>query len=159
MEASVLDEDGSGPVRGGATRAVAPLVRFVERLFGPGVPGFNFSMGVYALIWAVLMIVQPETFATGRFAGMHWLPGAAWVFFFSGLALLHGFAFWRSEPLALRITADLLSAWIWLSVAASFLRIELRTGAPTPGTFIYIIMGVAALCHGIYSAGPPRNGG
>lgn len=158
MEAFVFGPE-VGPVRRSAAWAVGPLVRFTERLFGAGVPGFNFAMFLFAAVWAVLMPLRPETFDTGRFAGMHWLPDAAWIVFFAVLALLHALAFFRPDRPNITITADLLTAWIWLSVAASFLRIEVKTGTLTPGTCIYIIMGFSALFHGIYCVGRPRNGG
>ncbi|MFC5555215.1 hypothetical protein [Methylobacterium iners] len=122
-------------------------------------PGFNLAMGLFATVWAVLMPLRPETFDTGRFAGMHWLPDAAWIAFFASLALLHAAAFLRPARSNIVLVADMLTAWIWLSVAASFLRIEVKTGGLAPGTFIYVIMGFAALCHGVYCAGRPRTGG
>ena len=162
MEASVLrldDEDGSGSVMRVGTYGVGPLVRFVEWLFSPSVPGFNLCMALWSLFWGGLMVIQPDTFDSGRFAGMRWMSDAGWIAFFAALTVLHTLACRGTVRPALRITADLLTAWIWLSVAASFLRIEIQIASYTPGTLIYVTMGFAALAHGIYCAGLPRTGG
>ncbi len=162
MEASVLqldDQDGSAPVRRVGTYAVGPLVRFAEWLFSPGVPGFNLCMALWSLFWGGLMVIQPETFDSGRFVGMRWMSDAGWIGFFAALTVMHVLACRESVRPGLRIAADLLTAWIWLSVAASFLRVEIQLNAYTPGTLIYVTMGFAALFHGIYCAGLPRTGG
>lgn len=161
MEAVVLrvdHEDGGGPMMRVGTYAVGPLVRFVEWLFSPSVPGFNLCMALWSFFWGGLMLVQPETFDSGRFVGMRWMADAGWIGFFMTLTVMHGLACRETVRPGLRITADLLSAWIWLSVAASFLRVEIQIASYTPGTLIYVTMGFAALAHGIYCAGLPRTG-
>lgn len=161
MEAVVLrvdDEAEGSPMMRVGTYAVGPLVRFIEWLFSPGVPGFNLCMAFWSLFWGVLMVVQPETFDSGRFAGMRWMSDTGWIGFFWALTVMHGLACWGGIRPGLRITADLLTAWIWLSVAASFLRVEIQIASYTPGTLIYVTMGFAALAHGIYCAGLPRTG-
>ena len=155
MEAVVRNEGyaGDGPMRRSVAGAVTPLVRFVEWLFGPLAPGLDIGLCICAGGWAYLMLTKPALFDKGSWAGMQWLPDSAWIGLFCILTLMHGLGFLRPRWRGLRTAALLLSAWIWMSLAASFLRVEL-----TPGVFVYAVMGFGALCGGIYLQGLPRDG-
>lgn len=157
MEALVFRDDyhdEGGALRRSAALAVTPLVRFVEWLFGPRAPGLDLGLCLLAAGWGSLMVLKPKLFDTGQFVGMQWLPDAAWIGFFALITVLHGVGcvrpYWRSW----RVAGSLLSAWAWMSVSGSLLRVEMTTGV-----LAYAIAGLGALCGGIFIAGLPRNGG
>jgi hypothetical protein len=152
----VFDEafDEGGPVRRVIARAVTPLVRFVEWMFGSSAPGLDLGLFLFAFGWGSLMLLKPRLFDTGQFVGMQWLPDATWIGFFAMLSVMHGAGFLCPRWRALRVAAGLLSAWIWMSVSGSLLRVEMTTGV-----LAYAIVGFGALCGSIYVAGLPRHGG
>lgn len=156
MEAVVWwseDYEGDGPVRRSAAVAVTPLVRFVEWLFSPRAPGLDVGLCLFAGGWGYLMITRPALFDVGQFVGMQWLADQIWITFFCLLAVMHAVGCARPSWRSLRVAANLLSAWIWISVAGSFLRVELTTGVVA-----YAVVGFGALCGAIYIAGLPRAG-
>lgn len=156
MEAVVFDEayDEGGPMRRTVAGAVTPLVRFVEWLFGPRMPGIDVGLCLFALGWGSLMLFKPRLFDTGQFVGMQWLHDTVWIGFFGALTVMHAAGFARTHWRALRVAAGLLSAWIWMSVSGSLLRVEMTTGV-----LAYAIVGAMALFGSIYIAGLPRHGG
>lgn len=134
------------------TVTVTPLVRFVEWLFGPLAPGIDLLLCLFAGAWGSLMIFRPQTFDRGAFVGMNWLADAYWIAFFVVLTALHGLGVIRCHLRWARVTACLLSAWIWISVAVSLAKVEVTTGVLT-----YPIIGGAALFGALYLSGPPRK--
>ncbi|WP_264047519.1 hypothetical protein [Methylobacterium flocculans] len=134
------------------TVTVTPLVRFVEWLFGPLAPGIDLILCLFAASWGSLMIARPQIFDRGAFVGMGWLPDVTWIAFFAILTVLHGLGVFCCYLRWIRVTACLLSAWIWISVAVSFAKIEVTTGVLT-----YAIIGGAALCGALYLSGQPRK--
>lgn len=156
MEAAVFNDgyDEGGAVRRAVAGAVTPLVRFVEWLFGPRAPGLDLGLCLFALGWGSLMLFKPRLFDTGQFVGMQWLHDGIWIGFFAVLTIMHAAGFIQPRWRALRVAAGLLSAWIWMSVSGSLLRVEMTTGV-----LAYAIVGFGALCGSIYVAGLPRHGG
>lgn len=156
MEAVVFDDayDEGGPVRRVVARAVTPLVRAIEWLFGPQLPCLDVGLFLFAFGWCSLMLCKPALFDSGQFVGMQWLHDVAWIGFFAALTIMHGAGFVQPRWRSMRVAASLLSAWIWMSISGSFLRVEMTTGV-----LAYAIVGLAALCGSIYIAGLPRNGG
>ncbi|MFC5553637.1 hypothetical protein [Methylobacterium iners] len=126
----------------------------MEWLFGPRIPGLDFGMCLFALGWGYLMVTKPQLFDKGSWAGMQWLPDPVWIAFFTALTLMHALGWLLPRRRALRVAALLLSAWVWITIAGSFLRVDL-----TPGVFVYSIIGFGALCGAIYVSGLSRNGG
>ena len=137
-----------------AATVVAPLVRFAEFVFGPLAPGIDLVLALFAAGWATLMVERPELFDRGSFVGMTWLPDPAWITFLTLLALLHGIGFFRLHARNLRVASALMSAWIWICVSVSFLRVDVSTGVIS-----YAIIGLSALLGGVYLAGLPRKAG
>lgn len=131
---------------------VTPLVRFVEWLFGPQAPGVDLVLCLFAASWGGLMLARPAIFDKGAFVGMQWLPDAVWIVFFSALTVMHALGFFLWAARWVRVAACLLSAWIWISVAVSFSKVEVTTGVLT-----YAIIGGAALCGALYLSGQPRK--
>ncbi|WP_437871312.1 hypothetical protein ACSD7O_22300 [Methylorubrum extorquens] len=137
-----------------ATALITPLVRFVEWLFGPTAAGVDLALSLFAGGWAGLMIARPQIFDHGTFKGMYWMADEVWIAFFTILATLHVIGLFRPLWREMRCAAALVSAWIWISVSASFATIEITTGVLT-----YTIIGAGALCGAIYLSGQPRKVG
>lgn len=135
-----------------AALTVTPLVRAVEWLFGPKAPGIDLQLMLFAAGWAGLMVAHPTLFDRGTYVGMNWLPDDYWILFFLILTTMHAVGLVRTGWRALRYTACLLSAWIWISVSASFATIEITTGV-----LFYAVVGAEALAGAIYLSGQPRK--
>ena len=155
MDAGVwfdVEHDEGGAVRRTVTRAITPIVRFAEWVFGSGAAGIDLLLGLLAAGWAGLMVSRPQIFEHGTFVGMNWLADGIWLAFFVALALLHLAGLLLISWRTLRCASALLSAWIWISVAVSFATIEITTGV-----LVYGLIGSAALLGAIYLQGQPRK--
>lgn len=137
-----------------ATLLFTPLVRFVEWAFGPKAAGIDLGLSLFAAGWASLMLAKPQLFDRGSYQAMSWMADEVWIGFFIFLTTLHVTGLVRPLWRELRCAAALLSAWIWISVSASFATIEIATGVLT-----YTVIGLFALCGAIYLSGQPRKGG
>lgn len=157
MEAAVYrgdeyDEDSA--MNGRLTAIALRPVRFAEWLFSPLAPTIDLILMLFAAGWAILEATRPHVFDIGAFVGLRWVSDPIWLTLHVGLTLLHGvgliWPYWR----VLRISAAFLSAWHWLFVAISLLRIDF-----TPSVVAYSIVGFWALFGGVYLAGLPRKAG
>lgn len=156
MEASGVwldaEYDEGGAVRRALTRAITPIVRCSEWVFGPRAPGIDLVLGLLSAGWAGLMLFRPQLFDVGAFVGMQWLADGIWMAFFVQLAAMHTAGLLLASWRTLRCASCLLSAWIWLSVAVSLLTIEITTGV-----VVYSLVGGMALLGAIYLQGQPRK--
>lgn len=152
MEAVVRHDEEDWPMTGRWTSLAARPVRFAEWMFGPQAAVIDLALMVMAAGWAMLEVLKPQLFDTGAFVGLAWIAEPVWFALHVVLTILHGAGllrpFWRN----LRIAAAFLSAWHWLFVAFSLLRIEMTTGV-----LAYGALGSFALFGGIYLAGVPRK--
>ena len=139
-------------IRPVADPLVTLLIRFSSWFFGYGAPGIDLVLAMLAAGWAVLMVGRPDLFDQGSFIGMSWLPDPAWIAITVALSLAHGFGLRRPDWLNWRMLTLLGSGWMWLCVAASFLRVDVGTGV-----FAYSIFGFVALLAAIYVGGLPRR--
>ncbi|TXN71638.1 hypothetical protein [Methylobacterium sp. WL6] len=135
-----------------AAATVTPLVRFVEWMFGPLAQGIDLLLFLFAAAWGGLMIFRPKIFDVGTFVGMQWLPDFTWIAMFGVLTAWHAAGMFLGHRRALRYSACLFSAWIWITVSASFATIEITTGV-----LCYGIVGSFALCGALYLSGQPRK--
>lgn len=152
MEQAVQGEGWS--MRGGWTSLAVRPIRFAEWLFGPLAPGLDLGLMLLPAGWAILEVTRPQLFDSGAFVGLSWVSDPVWFSLHCLLTALHGIGLVRPYWRVLRIGAAFLSAWHWLFVALSLVRVEMTTGV-----IAYAIIGAWALVGGVYLAGLPRKAG
>lgn len=131
---------------------VTPILRLANWTFSYGAPGVDLVLCLLAAGWAALMIGRPDLFDQGSFVGLSWLPDPAWIAITLLLALAHAFGLRCPDWLNWRMATLLSSGWMWLCVAASFLRVDIGTGV-----LAYSLFGSLALLGAIYVGGLPRR--
>lgn len=135
-------------------KAIGRLVGLVDWLYGRPAAGIDCGLGAIAAGWGTLMLARPAIFDAGAYAGMTWLPDPVWSGLMIAVALLHLAGVLRPAWINLRTGTALVSAWIWLFIAMSLLRIAL-----SPGVITYSILGVGALFGAIHIAGSRQRRG
>lgn len=143
--------EGEDEMQGWMFLAARP-VRFAEWLFGPLAIIIDIVLLLFAAGWAILEVMRPGLFDTGAFVGLSWVADPYWFCLHALLTVLHGTGVVRPHWRALRVSASFLSAWNWLFVSLSMVRVELTTGV-----LAYAILGFFALFGGIFLAGLPRK--
>lgn len=155
MEAVVCRDDEfdeAGAMTGRLTAVALRPVRFAEWLFSPLAPSIDLVLMLYAAGWAILEVTRPHVFDIGALVGLRWVSDPTWIVLHLVLTVLHGIGLVRPYWRVLRIGAAFLSAWHWLFVAISLVRIDI-----TPSVVAYSILGFWALFGGVYLAGLPRK--
>lgn len=143
--------DGEDEMRGWMFLVTGP-VRFAEWLFGPLAAIIDMVLLLFAAGWAIMEVMKPAYFDTGAFIGLSWVSDPIWFSLHVVLTVLHGLGLVRLHWRTLRAGAAFLSAWNWLFISLSLVRIEMTTGV-----LAYAILGGMALFGGIFLAGLPRK--
>lgn len=134
--------------------AVSPVLRFADWAFSGEASGADLFLFGASSWWLFVMLCRPEVFDGPPLVGMDWAPDAFWVVFVTSDAVMHGLALWRPHLYRMRMGGALVSAWYWLTIAASLSRTGISTG-----TGVYSIFGGAAALLAVYLSGRGQHRG